>query len=138
MPNAVQTSSIGQPGLWITHARHNFLVAGASAEKGGTGEAWLAAELLLSALTSCATSIVSSAAAQRGIALTHTQIRASSERDTADPGRYASVTLDFLLSGPSLEQAHELVAQFQRECPIYGTISRGAPLTTTVSVSGFA
>jgi uncharacterized OsmC-like protein len=134
MANQVTTFTIGQPGVWLTKARHHYVAAGASAQKGGTGEALLAAELLLAGLTSCATSLITSGAQEAGIALRHVEMTATSERDDARPNHYARITLSVTLTGPTLAQAQALVASFQNECPIYGTLSRGAPLTVNVAV----
>lgn len=135
MANQVHTRTIGQPGLFLATARHNHLLSGASAERGGDGHAWLAGELLLAALAGCASSIVAGAAAEQGIALAHADVHATSEKDASNPGHYASITLSFVLRGPTQAEAEALVALFQRECPIYGTLARGAPMRTSVRIA---
>ncbi|VCU68044.1 OsmC-like protein [Pigmentiphaga humi] len=132
MPNQALATTTGQPGTWLLRSRHNYLVSGATPERGGTGEPWLAGELLVAALASCATSIVADAAAGRGLALHYLSVSASSERDPDEPGRYAAITLAFDLEGPSRQEAEALVAEFQATCPIYGTLSRGAPVRVDI------
>lgn len=132
MPNQALAATTGQPGTWLLKSRHNYLVSSATPERGGTGEPWVAGELLVAALASCAASIVADAAARRDIGLRHLGVTASSERDANDPTRYAAVTLEFELHGPSPQEAESLVEEFQANCPIYGTLSRGAPLHVSI------
>jgi len=136
MPNQALATATGQPGTWLLKSRHNYLVSGATPERGGTGEPWAAGELLVAALASCATSIVAHAAAQQGVALRQLSVAAASERDPDAPGRYAAITLDFELHGPTRPEAERLVEEFQATCPIYGTLSRGAPLHVTIRTAG--
>lgn len=132
MPNQALATSAGQPGTWLLKSRHNYLVSSATPERGGTGEPWVAGELLVAALASCAASIVAHAAARDGVALHHLDVAAASARDENEAGRYASITLDFDLRGPTREEAERLVEEFQAACPIYGTLSRGAPLHVSI------
>lgn len=110
-------------------------MSGASRDRGGTGEAWVAGELLMTALASCAMSIVADVAEKGGIALHDITISATSERDPNDPTRYAFVKLDFAMKGPDQAQAEHLVKEFQANCPIYGTVSRGAPLEVSIQTT---
>lgn len=130
----VETGAARQDGLWISKARHHHLVSGSAPDRGGTGEAWSAGELLLAALTSCANSIVADEARKATIPLRELVVSARSEKNPDAPTHYAFVELDFVLTGADQAQAERLVARFQESCPIYGTVSRGAVLRTLIRV----
>lgn len=132
MATHVTTRSAGEPALWLTRARHHHVVSGASAERGGDGQALAAPELLLAALTTCAASIVADEAHSAGIHLHELTVSASSDKDPQAPGHYRDVTLHFVLRGTDAAGAEALVTHFRENCPIYGTLSRGAPLRITV------
>lgn len=130
----VHTRTFGEPGAWLVKARHHHLVGGASRERGGDGQAWAAAELLLGALTGCAASIIADEAASRGVPLGALEIAAESSRDPQDRTRYAFIRVAVAMAGPTQAQATALVEAFTRACPIYGTLSRGAPVHFDISV----
>ncbi|NYT24967.1 OsmC family protein [Alcaligenaceae bacterium] len=135
MANIVETRSTGVPGIWLSQARTQTLLSGATPANGGSGNTWLAGELLLASLNTCATSLLHAAAAEKGLALSSLRIAAESERDPDRPDHYARVHLGFTLGGVEEAQARELVEYFKRECPIYGTVSRGAPVSVAVMVA---
>jgi len=131
MPS-VHANLTRQPGRYLLSTRDQHLVADATASRGGPGEAWTAAELLLGALLTCAQAVVESTARTTGVTLRDARIEAESEPDADKPGHYAFIRLRFELHGPTQAQAEELVAAFTSVCPIYGSLSRGAPVTVTV------
>lgn len=134
MANTVTTRPTHVPGLWVSQARAQMLLSGATPKNGGTDATWYAAELLLAALNTCATSLIHAAADEKGLDLHDLLITAESERDAVQPDHYSRVHLHFHLQGVSQEEAEGLVAYFKANCPIYGTVSRGTPVSTTVSV----
>lgn len=125
-----------QNGRYLLSARDQHLVADATRSRGGPGEAWSAGELLLSALITCANAVIESVALERGIALRDARVDASCAADEERAGHYAYIRLAFHLQGPLQEEAEQLVAAFTSICPIYGTLSRGAPVT--IAVNGIA
>jgi len=135
MANIVKTRATNLPGVWLSQARTQLLLSGATPANGGTDTTWYAGELLLAALNTCATSLLHSAAAERGLALPSVQITADSERDASQPDCYSRLHLHFELAGVDLAQANELVESFKSQCPIYGTVSRGAPTTVSVTIA---
>ena len=133
--NIVHTQTIGLSDAWLLRARQHQLVAGPTAARGGDDSTWKAAELLLGALASCATAIITDSAAQRGIALPSLHIEARSERDPDDATRYLFIQVMVRMTGPDQAQAESLVQTFQQQCPIYGTLSRGAPVSFDIEVA---
>lgn len=133
MANIVETRSTGLPGVWLSQARTQMLLSGPTPANGGSGNTWLAGELLLAALSTCATSLLHAAAADKSYGLSAVRIEAESERETERPDHYARLHLHFTLSGVDTSQAQELVEGFRRECPIYGTVSRGAPVSISIT-----
>lgn len=112
-----------------------MLLSGATPKNGGTEASWYAAELLLAALNTCATSLLHAAAEENGLVLQDVVIAAESERHAERPDHYSRVHLHFHLEGVTQGQAADLVAYFKANCPIFGTVSRGAPTSTSVSVA---
>jgi uncharacterized OsmC-like protein len=133
--NSVYTQTIGLSDAWLLRARQHHLVAGPTAARGGDESTWKAAELLLGALASCATAIIADAAAAQNIPLRNLRIEAESERDPDDKTRYRFIRVRVHATGPSWREAETLVGTFQQECPIYGTLSRGAPVHFDIHVS---
>lgn len=136
MPNTVETRSTGVPGVWLSQARTQLLVSGPTPNHGGSGNTWLAGELLLAALGTCATSLLHAEADARGLALASVHVAGESERDAERPDQYRHVRLHFTLGGVAAHEAEALVEHFKAQCPIYGTVSRGAPVSVSVAVSG--
>jgi len=122
-----------QSGRYLLHSRDQHLVADATQTRGGPGEAWSAGELLLAALLTCANAVIESEALARKIALVDLQIDGSCKADAERKGHYSSIRLAITIAGPAQEQAEELVDAFTSVCPIYGSLSRGAPVSLTVN-----
>src|SRR5690606_16910099 len=133
MANTVTTRDTNVPGIWVSQARSQLLLSGATPNNGGTDATWYAGELLLAALNTCATSLLHAAADERGWTLEPVRITADSERDSNAPDHSSRLHLHFEVGGVDDSQAVELVDNFKSQCPIYGTVSRGAP--TTVSIT---
>lgn len=131
MPS-LRSTTIGQQGRYLLSAREQHLIADATASRGGPGEAWLAAELLLAALATCAQAVIESSAREQGVALRAVRVNGEAEADEARPGHYAFVRLDFELDGATDDQARALVGVYLEICPIYGSVSRGAPVSVTI------
>jgi uncharacterized OsmC-like protein len=127
--NATTTTTFGR---FLLSTRNQHLVADATTARGGPGEAWTAAELLLAALLTCAHAVLAANARESGTALSGTNIFADSEPDADRPGHYAHIRLHFELHGVTQAEADALVASFTAVCPIYGSLSRGAPVSVEV------
>lgn len=130
---AVKSTSIGLSGRYLLSARDQHLIADATPSRGGPGEAWLAGELLLAALATCAQAVIESSAREQNVPLRAVRVNGQAEADETKPGHYAFVKLDFELEGVDDAGARALVAVYQQVCPIYGSLLRGAPLSISVA-----
>ena len=119
-------------GRFIARTRDLFLVTDAPANRGGEELAWGANELVLSAIGSCAVSSVAAFAREEGVPLTDVHAEARSARDPEDPTRYAWVALEVTTDGVDQDVAERLVQRFFANCPVWGTVSRGAEVSHTV------
>lgn len=135
MANIVKTRDTNVQGIWLSQARSQLLLSGATPGNGGSDATWYAGELLLAALNTCATSLLHAAATERGLVLQSVLITAESVRDGSQPDRYSRLHLHFELNGVNSTQAGELVESFTSQCPIYGTVSRGAPTSVSITAA---
>ena len=121
-----------EAGRYLLSARDQHLVVDASESRGGKGEAWQAAELLLGALQTCSHAVIGDEAAKRNLNGYGLKIEARSETDDERPGYYRAIDLVYRFSGLSTTQAEELVNAFTAVCPIYGSLARGAHVTIAI------
>ncbi len=120
-------------GRFVVSARDRFLVTDAPANRGGAEQAWMANELLLAAIGSCAVSSVAAFAREEDAPLRDVTATAHATRNPDDPTRYALVSLDVVTEGVEQEVADHLVERFMGNCPVWGTVSRGAEVAYTVT-----
>lgn len=131
----VQTRTTGQPGRYILSAEGRHMVVDASAMTGGVAEAFVAQELLVGALATCAQAVIFAKGEEFGLHPSSVTVKVESDRDPeVSPPVYSSITMDFVLEGLSQEEAQRLVDQFTTLCPIYYTVSQAAPVTVSVRV----
>lgn len=107
--------------------QHRFVVDG-PVQNGCPGEAPTPGELLLAAAAACGAEIVQVLARDARIPLEQVAVtvRGSVDREwqpRTDVTVFTSVDLFLRLRGPSPEQAAQLVAGFQRRCPVYGSLA---------------
>jgi uncharacterized OsmC-like protein len=111
----------------MVSARAVHIVADASAARGGSGEALVAAELFLSSLAACGLAIVTDVARKRGSALRSASVDTTYTIDPADKTRFSRVAMHFRFAGVAPAEATSLVAAFTDSCPIYNTVARTTP-----------
>ena len=116
-----------QAGRFLVSARNVHFVADASAARGGTGEAVVAAELFLSSLAACGLAIVTDVARKRGSTLRTVTVDTTYTIDPDDKTRFRRVGMRFSLAGVAQQEATALVAAFTASCPIYNTVARTTP-----------
>lgn len=121
-----------QTGRFIMHARDHFLVTDSTEARGGEAKAWLAGELLLAALATCAVSSVTAFARENHWPLTDVSAEGLSQRHASDETRYEKIVLTIATQGVTSQQAAELVLKFTRHCPVFGTVSRGGEIELIV------
>ena len=121
----------GMAGRFIMSARTSQIVADATTVKGGPGEAFVAQELFLASLATCALAVIDHAAREAGLP-SQVHVQTESDIDPADTTRYRSVTMAFRFAGVAQGQAEVLVAAFTAVCPIYNTLARTTSVAVTV------
>ncbi|MFI0369334.1 OsmC family protein [Actinomadura sp. 1N219] len=130
---SAQTRTTGIPGRFILSAEGRHLVVDASAATGGVAEAFVAQELLVGALATCAQAVISLKADEMGLTLRGVTVDVESSRDPdVRPPVYDGFTMDFEISGASQDDAETLVTFFQENCPIYHTLASAAPMKVTI------
>jgi uncharacterized OsmC-like protein len=123
--HAASTATFGRVAASV---RGHRLTVDGPVRNGAPGEAPTPGELVLVAVASCAAEVLQVLARDAGVRLTGAAVTA---RGTIDPGRqphagltvFSDVELQIGLRGPSAAQAAELVAGFQRRCPVYGSLA---------------
>lgn len=135
MPIIHTTSQLSPvAGRFLLNARDQHLVVDASVSRGGQGQAWQAAELLLGALQTCSHAVIGDEATKRNLTHYGLTIEARSETDDDRPGYYRSIDLVYRFSGISQAQASDLVNVFTSVCPIYGSLARGAHVSIVIHI----
>lgn len=131
----VQSRTTGTPGRYILSGEGKHMVVDASPASGGAGESFVAQELLVGALATCAQAVVHAKGAELSFAPTSVLVEVRSERDAdAIPPAYSCVRMDFSFAGVSESEAKLLVAEFTRVCPIYHTIAAATEMMVSVRV----
>jgi len=122
---SVTGSTIGLEGRFLISTANNQFITDAKVAEGGPSQAVRAGELLLSALASCALSIIQEHAQERGVALGRARVTALFKRDINDSTRYAYIRLLVRFDDVDTELGAQLVKEFTDRCPIYNTLRRG-------------
>jgi uncharacterized OsmC-like protein len=123
-------------GRVILSARHNHFVSDGRTSNGAPGEAIFAGELLLASLVSCGLGLVHLRAQESGAPQPDVALTAEFLRDTEDPTRFASLTLDFRFKGTPRVLAEDYVGYFTSKCPIYNTLRRGGEINVRIEAEG--
>lgn len=124
---AVSLQATATRGRFVVSAGPRHFVSDARAASGGPGEAVNAGELLLAALGSCALAVIQQEADARDWPLGPARVEVLFERDPEDSTRYARIELQAALTGQPRARAQALLDKFTATCPIFNTLSRGAP-----------
>jgi uncharacterized OsmC-like protein len=118
---------------------HHFVVDG-PLQNGCPGEALTPPEVFLAGVVTCGVELVEVFARQRNLPLRSAWGVISATLDRSNQARqdvtlFNSARLKFVLKGVNQEEGNDLVASFQRRCPLYGTLSVATPdLETRVTV----
>ena len=108
--------------------RQHRLVVDGPAQNGCPGEAPTPGELFLTAAAACGAEVLQVLARDAQVPLEHVAVtvQGSIDRDRqprTDVTVFTSVEITLRLRGPNPAQAAELVAGFQRRCPVYGSLA---------------
>ena len=116
--SSARSYSSGTQGRCITNARTNHFVIDDADYNNGPNEAVNAAEAFLSGITACAVLMLERLAREREVPLRWADISIDATRDREAVHEvhsvYDSVRMRFELTGPTEEQAHELVETYKR------------------------
>lgn len=123
--HAASTSTFGR--VRATVRQHQLTVDG-PVRNGCPGEAPTPGELLLAAAASCGAEVLQVLARDAGVVLLGVEVavRGTIDLDVQPhPGVtvFSAVEIELRLRGPDEAQAAELVAGFQRRCPVYGSLA---------------
>jgi len=91
-------------------------------------------EAFLGSVSSCGVTMIETYAEEVNIPLARTDVTIEGMRE---PGvaRYVAIRMRFMMSGVSQEQAQQLLAYYQANCPLYGTLIRAAEVSVECSVT---
>jgi uncharacterized OsmC-like protein len=127
-----------EPGRALLAVRGQHVVTDSPPTLGGPNEAANPVEMLLGALAGCATFVCERAAQEMGIPLASVNVTVAGDFDprgvcgeAVDP-RFQSFRLRLCLDGPDAAQRELLLQAFKTRCPVYTTLSRAAPVETTL------
>ncbi len=131
----VRSRTVGIPGRYILSGQGKHLVVDASSASGGPGESFVAQELFVGALATCAQAVVHAKGQELSISPTSVLVEVESEREVgASPPAYSSVRMDFTFGGIAKDEAMALVDEFTRTCPIYNTVASATTMNVLVGV----
>lgn len=129
----------GDPGRALVTMRGHHLVVDAPLPLGGPNEEINPLDLLLAALSTCATFLCDTVAREQKIPLAQIRISVAADfnprgmcGDPVDPSIQA-LRLLVQLAGPTADQAKLLEQAIRRRCPIFTTLERGMPIDVAVT-----
>ena len=108
----VRSSSSGTIGRAVSETRGQRLVLDSSARP--QADALTNSEAFLAGISSCGVTLIEAHARETGAPLTRTEVTIEGLRTAADPARFASITMRFVLTGVSPAQAEDLVETYRR------------------------
>ena len=125
---AARTYSTGTYGRAICNSRHHHFVA----DDVTVNEEVTAGEYFLAGITACAVNLIGRVAKEDmevSFERLEVKIKGTYDRDKQTNGMtlFQTVTMQFEFNGINEHQAHELVAIYQKRCPLYGTVAMATP-----------
>lgn len=127
-----------QPGRALLATRGNHTAVDSTPPLGGPNEALNPLDLLLGALATCGAFLFETTARNEGIALDDVRVEVEGDFDgrgikdrDIDP-RIQAFRVVVHADGPDDEQKAALAEAFRRDCPIYTTLAKAAPIDLDV------
>jgi uncharacterized OsmC-like protein len=126
------------PGRAVASARGHHIIVDSPPTLNGPNEELNPVDILLIALGTCATFICETAAREAGIPLDALDVDVAGDFDPrgicGEPveSGIQAFRVRINLSGPNEDQAQFLVESFRKRCPVYGTLSKAAPIEVDV------
>ena len=112
--NRVRSTSTATPGRSINQVRSHEFVIDEPTHLGGPGEEITPADAFLAGVSSCGVLLVQGRARQTNIPLERIEVGLEARRHPSDTSVFLGIDMAFRLTGPSREQAVELVEHYQR------------------------
>ena len=109
--DAVRSSSSGVLGRARSQARGHRLVLDSSSRP--QPDAFTNSEAFLAGVSSCGVTLIEMHAKESGVPMTGIDVTIEGARTSAEPNRFATVTMTFEIAGVSQAQADELVATYR-------------------------
>src|SRR5437867_2945347 len=109
--DAVRSSSSGVLGRARSEARGHRLVLDSSSRP--QPDAFTNSEAFLAGVSSCGVTLIEMYAKESGVPMTGIDVTIEGARTSAEPNRFATVTMTFEIAGVSQAQADELVATYR-------------------------
>jgi len=134
--------STGIFGRVLCSARNHHFIVDGPVQNGCAGEALTPPELFLASVLSCGVELIEVIARDQGSELGPVSGTIQARLDRAAQARedltlFNEIRLHFKLVGVSAVDAAQLVAGFQRRCPLYGTVAAATPaVVVTHEVAG--
>jgi len=132
------------PGRAVASARGHHIVVDSPPTLNGPNEELNPVDILLIALGTCATFICETAAREASIPLQAVDVDVAGDFDPrgicgepVESGLQA-FRVRVNLAGPNEDQAQFLVDSFRKRCPVYGTLSKAAPIEVDVMLKQVA
>lgn len=144
VPLATSTASSqlsGVPGRAIVSARGHHFIVDSPASLGGPNEEINPLDVLFGALATCATFVCETAAMEENIPLQAVAVDVAGDFDPrgicGEPvdSSIQALRVRLNLTGPTQEQAEFLAEAFRHRCPVYGTLSKAAPIEISLVVN---
>lgn len=132
----VEARPIETPGRVYVRTDNRRFILDEPQLSGGPGEELGVADTFLGSVAACAVGMIDIEAADRGIDFDELESTARATVDTnKEPVRedrfvFHTLTVSLRFAGIDGDDAAELVAYFEQNCPIYGTISTAIPDST--------
>jgi uncharacterized OsmC-like protein len=104
--DTVRSYSTGTPGRALNSARHNHFVLDSPS---GPNEALTNGEAFLSGVSSCGVTLIEKYALEKKVPVKGMQVAIKGFRTNAEPNRFQSISVSFVIWGVSQGQAEELV-----------------------------
>jgi len=111
--NRVQSASTATPGRAVNQVRNHQLVIDEPTHLGGPGEQITPAEAFLAGVSACGVLLVQGKARDSGLRLDRVQVTIEGVRHRRDTSVFQRIVMGFRLSGPTREQAIDLVDHYK-------------------------
>ena len=111
--NRVRSSSTSRAGRAVSQVRDQELLIDEPTHLGGPGERMSPADAFLSGVSACGVLLVQGKAKETGFRLDKVEVGLEAVRKKSDTSVFESIEMRFRLTGPSQEEAVELIEHYK-------------------------